>query len=440
MTRDEDSVARPLGSLGSRKALKPGDHLGKYTLVRRLAAGGMAEVFVARYAGIGGFEREAVVKCVLPHLARDARYVEMFLREASLAARLTHPNVCPVFDVGEEDGRHYLAMDYLEGVPLSEVIEALRERGRPTDPRLAAALISDAAEGLHHAHEARGDDGHLLGLVHRDVTPTNLFVTSAGVVRILDFGVAKASLLTNRQDSGVIKGTYEYMAPEQLKSLPVDRRADVFSLAVVAAELLSRKPIFHRDTEYLVSLAITEEKIPSVRTFAPETPGALVVAIDAAMSRDREQRTPTARELGRAVLEAVRPFGGRLAPLEVAELLEDLCPAAGRSRPTFDGNAVNLDTEPGTSAPDGLDLRATLRDGKSPIELAEALDELRTSPHGARSLPPAKHSQEQTVESLRPIATPAPMRLTPPPPSRSVPAPTPPAAALPAPPLGPRTR
>ena len=177
---DDDGLVGPLSGSGPRKALKPGDHLGKYTLIRRLATGGMAEVFVARYAGIGGFERDAVVKCVLPHLARDARYIEMFLREASLAARLTHPNVCPVFDVGVEDGRHFLAMDYLEGVPLGEVIEALRERGGPTDPRLAAALISDAAEGLHHAHEARGDDGHLLGLVHRDVTPANLFVTSAG--------------------------------------------------------------------------------------------------------------------------------------------------------------------------------------------------------------------------------------------------------------------
>jgi serine/threonine protein kinase len=239
----------------SAPATADGTQFGKYSLVARLATGGMAEIFLARLTGVAGFEKLVCIKRILPHLARDKQFVAMFLDEARIAARISHPNVCQVFELGEIEGSYYLAMEYLEGVPLA-CFRRPDFYGEMPDPRLVAGIAVQACEGLHHAHQLKNTDGSEMEVVHRDISPQNLFVTVDGVVKVLDFGIAKIQDATVRTSTGAVKGTYAYMAPEQLRGERVDRRTDVFALGIVMWETLMRRHLFRRDTDFLTFQAI----------------------------------------------------------------------------------------------------------------------------------------------------------------------------------------
>src|SRR5215510_13595536 len=236
---------------------------GKYSLVARLATGGMAEIFLARLQGAAGFEKLVCIKRILPHLARDKQFVAMFLDEARIAARITHPNVCQVFELGEIDGSYYIAMEYLEGVPLSCFRRHDHDGPLPA-PRLVAGIAVQACEGLHHAHQLKASDGRRMDLVHRDVSPQNLFVTIDGIVKVLDFGIAKVQDASVRTTTGAVKGTYAYMAPEQLRGERLDRRTDVFAMGIVMWETLAQKHLFRRETDFLTFQAITTDPIPHI--------------------------------------------------------------------------------------------------------------------------------------------------------------------------------
>ena len=176
----------------------------------------MAEIFLARLLSDGGFEKLVCIKRILPHLAKDPQFVAMFLDEARVVARISHPNVCQVFELGEIDGQYYIAMEYLAGVPLS-VFRRADYYPIAADPRLVAAFGVQACDGLHHAHQLKGPNGQELGVVHRDISAQNLFVTIDGIVKVLDFGIAKVQDQPVRTSTGAVKGTYAYMAPEQLR-------------------------------------------------------------------------------------------------------------------------------------------------------------------------------------------------------------------------------
>ncbi|HJZ85978.1 MAG TPA: serine/threonine-protein kinase [Polyangia bacterium] len=283
---------------------------GKYTLLAKLATGGMAEILLARLHGAGGFEKRVVLKRLLPQFADDEQFVAMFLDEARIAARISHPNVCQVYELGEQDGQHFIAMEYLDGVPLAAVMRKASRDQIATDIRFLAGLVVQACEGLHHAHELTDQDGHPLGLVHRDISPQNLFVTVDGVVKVLDFGVAKEHRPGQKTRTGTVKGKYAYMAPEQLRGEPIDRRADIFSLGVVVFEAVTGRRLFWRETEFLIFRAITDERIPLASELRPGIPDRLEAAISCALARDREERFPTARAFGEAVSAAVTSLGG----------------------------------------------------------------------------------------------------------------------------------
>jgi serine/threonine-protein kinase len=291
---------------------------GKYTLVAKLATGGMAEIFLARLHGDGGFEKLVCIKRILPHLARDAQFVSMFLDEARVAARISHPNVCQVFELGEWNGQYYIAMEYLEGVPLS-----CFRRGDyyplPPDPRLVAGFGVQACEGLHNAHQLKANDGELLGVVHRDVSPQNLFVTVDGVVKVLDFGIAKVQDASSKTSTGAVKGTYAYMAPEQLRNEPLDRRTDVWALGTVLWETLAQRHLFKRETEFLTFQAITHEEIPNICDVRPDVPPLVGDVIARALSRKRDDRFGSARALGEALAQAVAPLGGAANSAAISE-------------------------------------------------------------------------------------------------------------------------
>ena len=298
-----------------------GTTFGKYTLLCKLATGGMGELFVARQTGAGGFEKLVVIKRLLPHLAEDAHFVAMLLDEARIAARLSHPNVCQVYDLGEAEGHYYIAMEHLEGVPSSMLLRRARRVGQRLDVGLAAAILRQTCDGLHHAHDLTDADGNSIGLVHRDVSPSNLFVTSPGLVKVLDFGVAKSQDALARTHTGALKGKYAYMSPEQVLGNPVDRRADVFSLGVVLFELLTAQRLFWRDSEYKMFQAIVEDPIPSLLELRPGLPPPVAHVALRALSRDPDRRFPSAREMGEALDEAISGSGGVWKTSQVGDYL-----------------------------------------------------------------------------------------------------------------------
>ncbi|HEU5056716.1 MAG TPA: protein kinase [Kofleriaceae bacterium] len=298
-----------------------GTTFGKYTLLCKLATGGMGELFVARQTGAGGFEKLVVIKRLLPHLAEDAHFVAMLLDEARIAARLSHPNVCQVYDLGEAEGHYYIAMEHLEGVPASMLLRRARRVGQRLEVGLAAAILRQTCDGLHHAHDLTDSEGNSIGLVHRDVSPSNLFVTSTGVVKVLDFGVAKSQDALARTHTGALKGKYAYMSPEQVLGNPVDRRADVFSLGVVLFELLTAQRLFWRDSEYKMFQAIVEDPIPSLLELRPGLPPPVAHIALRALSRDPDRRFPSARDMGEALEEAIGGSGGVWKTAQVADYL-----------------------------------------------------------------------------------------------------------------------
>jgi serine/threonine-protein kinase len=313
--------------------------LGRYELLGQLATGGMAEIHLARLAGEGGFEKLVVVKRLLPELVGSRAFVAMFLDEGKLVARLDHPNICEVHELGRDGGEYFLVMPYLTGVPVSALIArprdpdlasaSLRDAARPGEAwpcgrraqlRVAAGVIVQACAGLHHAHELTGPDGEPLGLVHRDVSPSNLFATTSGVVKVLDFGIAKVRGAAETE-VGTVKGKSEYMAPEQVLGEPVDRRCDVFALGIVLFELATHQRLFKRASEYLAARAILEEPIPRADAVDPAVPAALADVIARALARGRDDRFADARALARALEGAMAADGGVARAEEIAAAL-----------------------------------------------------------------------------------------------------------------------
>ena len=322
--------AAPQGGGQEITAVHGGTRVGRYRLCFEIASGGMASVYLARAEGPAGFEKLVALKRIHPHLAKEREFVEMFLDEARIASRISHPNVAAVFDFGEADGANFLAMEFLLGEGLSRIHRILSSRPAAHDwariARLSARIIADAAEGLHAAHELRGDDGQPLNVVHRDVSPQNLFVTYDGVVKVVDFGIARAAGKLHHTVTGAVKGKFAYMAPEQAKRQPVDRRADVWSLGVVLWEQVTGKRLFRQDSEVDTIVAVINEPILGPSEVRPGVPPALDAVLLRALDRDPERRTPTAREFGRDLQRFLLRQGAAVGPAEVADWMRELFP------------------------------------------------------------------------------------------------------------------
>jgi serine/threonine-protein kinase len=280
----------------------------------------MAEILLGRVVGPMGFERPVVIKQILPHLARDPKFVEMFMDEARIAARIRHPNVVQVQELAEqEDGELFIVMEYLEGESLSNLVRRLTRLERRVPPALCAHIIAEAAAGLQAAHDLTDEAGNPVELVHRDVSPPNLFVTYDGTVKVLDFGIAKGNDRGSRTETGQLKGKFEYMSPEQCAGRPLDRRSDIFSLGTVLWEMATGRRLFRRKNQLLTLRAILEAKLDAPSTYAPDFPEELDRIVCKALSRRRSERYQTAAELRRDLLLVAR--AGELMP---DEALRDL--------------------------------------------------------------------------------------------------------------------
>jgi len=277
--------------------------LGRYRLCFELAAGGMATVYLARVAGPGGFDKLVALKRIHPHLANEEEFVEMFLDEARIAARLNHPNVCNVFDFGEADGTYFITMEYLFGETVARLSRTIANEPavftNARVPAYIAKIVADACEGLHAAHELKADDGTPLGLVHRDISPQNLSIAYDGSVKVMDFGIAHAAGRLHRTETGQIKGKYAYMAPERLHDKPMDRRSDIWSLGVVLWEMLTGRRLFRCATEPETILAVTTGEFPTPSRFRRDISSELDRIVMKALERDPDKRFQTARDLGR---------------------------------------------------------------------------------------------------------------------------------------------
>ncbi|HSK02505.1 MAG TPA: serine/threonine-protein kinase, partial [Kofleriaceae bacterium] len=279
---------------------------GAYEILHELRAGGMGAVLLGRRRGPGAFEQLVALKTIRPEYAGAPAVRAMFLDEAAILARVSHPGIAAVHDFGDAGGTLYLAMEYVAGISF----RGLAELEAP--PAIAARAIAEACRGLHAAHEVRDTAGHLLGVVHRDISPDNLMLGFDGHVKVIDFGIA---LVKNRQapvtELGTIKGKPPYMSPEQVKNEAVDRRSDVFSLGVVLHEMLAGRPLFDGESIYAVARAVEHQEIlpPSVAVGRPLPPG-LDSVVMGALERDLPRRTPTAAALAEALEAVLQAAGG----------------------------------------------------------------------------------------------------------------------------------
>jgi eukaryotic-like serine/threonine-protein kinase len=305
---------------------------GPYHLALEIASGGMATVYLAVH-GLEGFQNTVAVKRIHPHLAKDRQFVDMFVDEAHIAARINHPYVCRVFDFGKTgDNSYYIAMEFLRGEPLSRVFKSLTpERiANPRHPTIIARLIANLAEGLHAAHTLKDTNGQCLDVVHRDVTPQNLFALCDGTVRVTDFGIARARVRSHHTEGGRIKGKLSYMSPEQLNQQVVDCRSDIWSLGVVTWELLTGRRLFRASSEGETVLSVLSRPIPPPSRLAGGVPMQLDAIVLRALSRDPELRYSSARELARALEIFLAAAGDTVPAMDVAEWMEDLFPGVDK--------------------------------------------------------------------------------------------------------------
>ncbi|MCP3104293.1 protein kinase [Myxococcus sp. K15C18031901] len=282
-----------------------GRRIGKYEILTRLSMGGMAELFLAFTSGPGGFRKFVAVKQILPDIKKDEQFVQMFLDEARITAAFSHANIGQVFDLGEDGGELYLAMEFLPGQNLEQVVKAASRRQYPLPLGFIGRVIRDTCLGLHYAHHFTDPSGRPVAVVHRDVSPKNVMLTYDGVVKVIDFGIAKARGRLGRTQVGTVKGTSGYMSPEQVRGHAMDGRSDLFSVGVMLHEMLTGQRLFNGPHEAAVMLQIVEANITSPRAGNPDIPEALDAVVMRALARDATQRFTSGREMARALEAAL---------------------------------------------------------------------------------------------------------------------------------------
>ncbi|MDX9720327.1 MAG: serine/threonine-protein kinase [Myxococcota bacterium] len=299
--------------------------VGKYTLVKKLAQGGMAEVFLAAQEGPGGFHKQVVIKRILPHLADDKKFVEMFLDEARNAANFNNPNIVQIFDFGEADGSYFISMEYIDGYDLSTIIERAVELGKRVPPPIAARMIIDALSGLSYAHEFRDpQNGEPLNLVHRDISPQNILINRSGMAKLVDFGIAKARTSSNKTQTGAIKGKFSYMAPEQIAGDVLDGRCDIFAMGIVLYELLLGVRPFGEHSDLMAITAIINQAPRSPREIDQRFPPELELILNKALAKPRDERYASAYDMQRELELFLQQSGLIITNREVARYIDVL--------------------------------------------------------------------------------------------------------------------
>jgi serine/threonine protein kinase len=295
-----------------------------YEVLARLATGGMAEIFLARGASVGGVERHVVLKRILREKAADEQFVTMFLDEARLAAQLQHPNIAQVYDVGRLGDSFFFTMEYVHGDALRTLLRQARKRGVAIPIGAVLAIAAGTAAGLHHAHTRHGVDGSPLNIVHRDVSPSNVMVSFEGNVKVVDFGVAKAAHRKQETHSGTVKGKIAYLSPEQCRGVGVDQRSDLFSLGIVLWETIAGTRLFRRKSDFDTMHAIVNDPMPSLTQRRPDVPEPLEALVARLLEKDPRARFQSAEDLNEEIDRIAVAAGISMSPSVLARLMREL--------------------------------------------------------------------------------------------------------------------
>jgi TonB family protein len=302
----------PASTAGPDSAPPPAanaDRFGQYEILERIASGGMAELFRARFRGVEGFQKIVAIKKILPNIAGDEEFLTMFADEAKLAAQLNHPNIVHIFDLGRiESGGYFIAMEHVDGRDLRSILHLARDTGLRVPIPLAVSIAAKIAAALDYAHRRRGDEGSDLHIVHRDVSPPNILVSTDGDIKLCDFGIAKAASKVSRTESGALKGKVPYMSPEQAWGRAVDKRSDIYSLGAVLFEMLAGHKLFRGDSDLDVLEKVRAGDVVAPSGLNPEVPPALDAAVLKALAREPDNRYASASDLLRDLEAVLRTY------------------------------------------------------------------------------------------------------------------------------------
>ena len=310
---------------GPAPAAPSADRFGQYEILERIASGGMAELFRARFRGAEGFQKIVAIKKILPHLADDEEFMTMFADEAKLAAQLNHPNIVHIFDLGKiEGGGYFIAMEYVDGRDLRSILQLARDTGLRMPVPLAVSIGAKVAAALDYAHRRRGDDGRDLHIVHRDVSPPNILVSTDGDIKLCDFGIAKAASKASRTESGALKGKVPYMSPEQAWGKAVDQRSDIYSLGAVIFELVAGRRLYRGDSEMETLEKVRAGEVVAPSSVNPEVPPALDALLLKALAREPDGRYASVSEMLRDLEAVLRTYEPPPSSAELAVYVHHL--------------------------------------------------------------------------------------------------------------------
>jgi len=300
------------------------EEYGNYFLLEKIAVGGMAELFKAQQRGVQGFQKIVAIKRILPHFSDNEDFVTMFIDEAKLAAQLTHPNIVQIFDLGKAGSSYYIAMEYVNGRDLRTMLRKVREYGAPFPEQVAAFVVMKIAAALDYAHRKRGFDDRELKLVHRDISPQNVILSTEGAVKLVDFGIAKAASKASHTVAGALKGKLLYMSPEQATGQPLDNRSDLYSLGLVLFELLTGERCFQADSELGVLEKVRLGRISDLATLNPNVSREMSAIVSRALQKGVDHRYPSARFMERDLREYLQRQGTPITEHDVAEYMNAL--------------------------------------------------------------------------------------------------------------------
>ncbi len=299
-----------------------GEIAQRYRVIEKLESGGMAEVFRAETTGLEGFRKQVAIKRVLPQLGRNSKFISMFLDEARLSAQLSHSNCVQVFDIGVRDDAYFIVMEFVDGANLKTIATSLWNKGLSFPIPAATYIAHEICKGLSYAHELADRNGVSLGLVHRDVSPPNVLVTKHGEVKIVDFGLAKASSQLEPSEPGVIKGKFAYLSPEAAQGEEVDCRSDIFAVGIILWELLASKRLFTGDSDVQVFYKVQAAKVPRISEINRSVPSELERIVHRALAANRDERYSSARELGQDLSRFMFRFAQPVSGYDIATIVQ----------------------------------------------------------------------------------------------------------------------
>ena len=321
----------------------------RYEIVRKIARGGMGEVFLARQLGIGGFSKDVVLKQIHDTFADDPEFITMFLEEARIAALLDHPNIVQIYGLGQQDRSHFIVMEYVPGLSVSRLVKRV---DGPLPLHIGIQIAAEVAAGLQFAHDKTDASGELLGLVHRDVSPPNILVSTSGSVKITDFGIAKVKWSTTKTRAGVVKGKYSYLAPEQVKGDKADRQSDLYSLGLNLYEMTTGQRAYRKGDQILVLRNVAKGKFLAPEEVVPDYPPDLRRVVMKALALDRKERYSQCSELQEDLLELLRTWGVNMTPAKVGQYVQEVITPGGVTPTAEPIPPPVLDEEPEGTTPD----------------------------------------------------------------------------------------